>query len=241
MLKEEISLSIFLFLLSEAIFCYILHMNSNISIAEIRTEYKKGTLDEQEVEKSPFVQFDKWFKEAVKSEVAEVNAMTLATANKQGRPSARMVLLKQFDEKGFVFFTNYESKKANDLQENPQAALLLFWEPLERQVRMVGSVEKVSAAESFEYFRTRPIDSQLGAWASQQSSEISARSLLEKAFGEMLEKFKDGKIPLPPFWGGIRIVPDEFEFWQGRANRLHDRVAYKKQTDSSWKIVRLSP
>ncbi len=211
-----------------------------LHLANIRTEYKKGTLDEKEVDKDPFMQFDKWFKEAVKSEIPEVNAMTIATANKHGRPSARTVLLKQFDEKGFVFFTNYGSAKAKDIAENPQAALLFFWEPLERQIRIVGKVEKVSAAESFEYFRSRPIDSQLGAWASEQSSVISARELLERAFGEMLEKFKNGEIPLPSFWGGLRIIPDEFEFWQGRVNRLHDRIAYKKN-DDMWIINRLSP
>ncbi len=211
-----------------------------IHLADIRTEYKKGTLDENDVDKNPFVQFDEWFKEAVTSKIPEVNAMTIATANKSGRPSARTVLLKQFDEKGFVFFTNYESSKAKDIAENPQAALLFFWEPLERQIRIVGRVEKVTAAESFEYFRSRPIDSQLGAWASQQSSVISARSLLEKAFGEMLEKFKNGEIPLPPFWGGLRIIPDEFEFWQGRTNRLHDRISYKN-IKGVWSINRLSP
>ncbi len=211
-----------------------------INLAAIRTEYKKGTLDEKDVDKNPFVQFDRWFKEAVKSEIPEVNAMAIATANKQGRPSARTVLLKQFDEKGFVFFTNYESAKAKDIAENPQAALLFFWEPLERQIRIVGTVEKVTVAESFEYFRSRPIDSQLGAWASQQSSVISARALLEKAFGEMLEKFKNGEIPLPPFWGGLRIIPDEFEFWQGRTSRLHDRISYKNN-NGVWSINRLSP
>lgn len=216
-------------------------MSNKISIADIRTEYKKGALDEKEVDASPFEQFDHWFKEAVLSEVPEVNAMAIATVNSSGRPSNRMVLLKQYDEKGFVFFSNYGSAKAKDLLANPLAALLLFWEPLERQVRIVGKVEKISSAESFEYFRTRPIDSQLGAWASQQSSEISARAILEKAFGEMMEKFKNGQIPLPPQWGGYRVVPDEFEFWQGRSNRLHDRVAYKKNAANQWKIVRLSP
>lgn len=216
-------------------------MSDNISIEHIRSDYKKGTLDEHEVLQDPFAQFDKWFREAVDSRIPEVNAMTLATADAAGRPSARMVLLKQYDGHGLVFFTNYGSAKAKDLTVNPQAALLLFWEPLERQVRIVGKVEKVSPAESFEYFRKRPIDSQLGAWASQQSSEISARSLLEKAFMEMLEKFKNGEIPLPPQWGGYRVIPDEFEFWQGRANRLHDRIAYRRRQDGTWKIVRLSP
>jgi pyridoxamine 5'-phosphate oxidase len=216
-------------------------MNDKLSIADIRTEYKKGSLDEHDVEKDPVLQFTTWFKEAINSRVPEVNAMALATSDLHGRPSARMVLLKHFDEKGFVFFSNYESAKAQNMKVNPQAALLFFWEPLERQVRIVGSVVKISAVESFEYFRTRPIDSQLGAWASQQSSEISARSLLEKAFMEMLQKFKNGEIPLPPQWGGYRVIPDEFEFWQGRTNRLHDRVAYRKQDDGTWKIVRLSP
>ena len=211
-----------------------------IHISDIRTEYKKGTLDENDVDKNPFVQFGQWFKEAVTSQIPEVNAMAIATANKQGRPSARTVLLKQFDEKGFVFFTNYESAKAKDIAENPQAALLFFWEHLERQIRIVGTVEKITAAESFEYFRSRPIDSQLGAWASQQSSIISARWLLEKAFGEMLEKFKNGEIPLPLFWGGLRIIPDEFEFWQGRTSRLHDRISYKNN-NGVWSINRLSP
>jgi pyridoxamine 5'-phosphate oxidase len=211
------------------------------TLFDLRKDFKRGSLDEHDVELSPFDQFNKWFKEAIASEIPEVNAMAIATASKAGRPSVRTVLLKQYDEKGFVFFTNYQSKKAHDLSENPNAALLLFWEPLERQVRITGRVEKTTAGESFEYFRTRPIDSQLGAWASQQSSEISARALLEKAFGEMLEKFKNGEIPLPPFWGGYRVIPDEFEFWQGRLNRLHDRIQYTKQRDGTWKIVRLSP
>ncbi len=216
-------------------------MKTTQSIAEIRQEYKKGRLDEHDVAADPFAQFDSWLKAAIASEIPEVTAMTLATANRRLRPSARTVLLKQYDEKGFVFFTNYESAKANDLKDNPQAALLFFWEPLERQIRIVGSVEKITPAESFEYFRTRPVDSQLGAWASAQSREISARDLLEKAFGEMMEKFKNGQIPLPPFWGGYRVIPDEFEFWQGRSSRLHDRIRYQKLSDTQWKISRLSP
>lgn len=212
-----------------------------ISVADIRTEYKKGTLNETDVHQNPHTQFDRWFKEAIKSEIPEVNAMTLATASKLGRPSARTVLLKNYDDRGFVFFTNYDSAKGNDLQENPQAALLFFWEPLERQVRIVGRVEKISAAESWEYFRSRPVDSQLGAWASQQSAIVSTRDALEFAFKKMVDQFKNKQIPLPPNWGGYRIIPEEFEFWQGRASRLHDRISYTKLTDDAWKISRLSP
>jgi len=211
-----------------------------VNIADLRKGYR-GTLDEKEVDRNPFKQFEQWFEVAVKSDIPEVTAMTLATANKQGRPSARTVLLKQFDERGFVFFTNYESAKAKDLAENPQAALLFFWEPLERQIRISGRVEKISMKESFEYFRSRPMESQLGAWASMQSSVVTARDVLEMAFASMKKKFHNGQIPLPPFWGGYRVIPDEFEYWQGRPNRLHDRVWYKKQADGSWNIARLSP
>lgn len=212
-----------------------------ISVADIRTEYKKGSLSENDVQKNPHAQFDLWFKEAVKSEVPEVNAMTLATASKTGRPSARTVLLKNYDEKGFVFFTNYDSAKGHDLNENPQAALLFFWEPLERQVRIVGRVEKITAAESWDYFRSRPVDSQLGAWASQQSAIVSTRDALEFAFKKMVDQFKNKQIPLPPNWGGYRIVADEFEFWQGRASRLHDRISYQQNDAGLWTISRLSP
>ncbi len=212
-----------------------------ISVADIRTEYKKGTLNEADVQKNPHSQFELWFKEAVNSEIPEVNAMTLATASKTGRPTARTVLLKKYDDRGFVFFTNYDSAKGNDLQENPQAALLFFWEPLERQVRIVGRVEKISAAESWEYFRSRPIDSQLGAWASQQSAIVSTRDALEFAFKKMVDQFKNKQIPLPPNWGGYRVIPEEFEFWQGRPSRMHDRISYTKLTDDAWKISRLSP
>lgn len=210
-------------------------------IAELRKEYKKGKLDEKEVDQNPVNQFEKWFEEAVKSDVAEVTAMTLATSTREGRPSARTVLLKQFDERGFVFFTNYESVKAKNIKENPQAALLFFWEPLERQIRISGKVEKISMKESFEYFHSRPMESQLGAWASMQSSVVTARDVLEMSFAVMKKKFQNGEIPLPPFWGGYRVIPDEFEYWQGRPNRLHDRVWYSLQKDGSWKISRLSP
>jgi len=213
----------------------------NIPITDLHKEYKKGTLDEKTVDRNPFKQFEQWFEEAVKSNVPQVTAMTLATANKQGKPSARTVLLKQCDERGFVFFSNYQSAKAKDLSENPQVALLFFWEPLERQVRISGTVEKTTIKESFAYFHSRPLESQLGAWASMQSSVVTARDVLEMAFASMKKKFQNGEIPLPPFWGGYRVIPDEFEFWQGRPNRLHDRVWYKKQTDGIWNISRLSP
>ncbi|MBW7887797.1 MAG: pyridoxamine 5'-phosphate oxidase [Bacteroidetes bacterium] len=211
------------------------------SLADLRTEFKKGSLDEHDVKKDPFEQFDVWFKQAVAAQLPEANAMAVATASKEGRPSVRMVLLKNYDEKGFVFFTNYESAKGKNISENPMASLLFFWESLERQIRITGSVEKISPLESLEYFRTRPVDSQLGAWASHQSSILTARSALEAAFKKMLEDFKNKQIPLPPHWGGLRIVPDEFEFWQGRESRLHDRIAYKKDHANNWKIVRLSP
>ncbi len=212
-----------------------------ISVADIRTDYKKGTLTEKDVDRNPHLQFDLWFKESIASEIPEVNAMTLATATKDARPSARMVLLKNYDEKGFVFFTNYDSNKGSNLQANPQAALLFFWEPLERQVRIVGRVEKISAAESWDYFQKRPIDSQLGAWASQQSAIVSTRDAIEFAFMKMVDQFKNKQIPLPPNWGGYRVIPEEFEFWQGRPSRLHDRISYTKNPDNTWTISRLSP
>lgn len=210
-------------------------------IAQIRREYSKGKLDEKNVDKNPLSQFHRWFEEAVTSEVSDVTAATLSTANKEGRPSGRIVLLKQFDERGFVFFTNYESKKAKDLQENPHASLLFYWSVLERQVRIEGKVERTSPKESFEYFRTRPMESKLGAWASMQSSVVSARDILEMAFASMKKKYQNGEIPLPPFWGGYRVIPDSFEFWQGRPNRLHDRVFYSKNSEDVWKVSRLSP
>lgn len=211
------------------------------NLAEIRREYTKGALDEKNVDANPFKQFEVWFEEAVQSEITDVTAATLSTANTAGRPSGRIVLLKRFDERGFVFFTNYDSAKAKDIKENPQAALLFYWGALDRQVRVGGKVEKTSVKESFEYFKTRPMESKLGAWASMQSSVVSTRDVLEMAFASMKKKYKNGEIPLPPFWGGYRIIPDEIEFWQGRPNRLHDRVWYSKNSNGTWKISRLSP
>ncbi len=197
-------------------------------------------LTENIVDKDPFTQFSLWFNELLKSDVIEPNAMILATASAEGVPSARTVLLKKFDETGFVFFTNYESHKAKDLAANPNAEILFMWLELERQVRIRGKVEKVSSDESEEYFHSRPTNSQIGAWASNQSSVIPGREFLEEKFKETAEKYKDGKIPLPSFWGGFRLIPDEFEFWQGRESRLHDRISYRRK-GNAWKIVRLSP
>ncbi len=197
-------------------------------------------LTENIVDPNPFTQFSHWFNELLKSDVKEPNAMVLATASAERIPSARTVLLKKFDETGFVFFTNYESHKARDLTVNPNAEILFVWLELERQVRIRGKVEKVSSEESEEYFHSRPTNSQIGAWASKQSSVIPNREFLAEKFRETAEKYKDGIIPLPPFWGGFRLIPNEFEFWQGRESRLHDRISYRRKGDN-WEIVRLSP
>lgn len=209
-------------------------------IANLRRNYSLKELTEKIVDPNPFTQFSHWFNEILKSDIKEPNAMVLATASAEGTPSARTVLLKKYDESGFVFFTNYESHKAKDLTSNPYAEILFVWLDLERQVRIRGRVEKVSAEESEEYFHSRPTNSQIGAWASQQSSVIPDREFLEEKFRETAAKYKDGRIPLPPFWGGFRLIPDEFEFWQGRESRLHDRISYRLNKDN-WKIVRLSP
>jgi len=211
------------------------------SIQDLRKEYKKASLEIDTVETSPLDQFQKWFEEALSSDLNEPNAMTLATANRDGVPRARTVLLKAFDQRGFVFYTNYNSTKAKHIQENPNASLLFPWLPLERQVVIVGSVEKVSVQQSIKYFTSRPEGSQLGAWISDQSSVITSRKILEMKYQEIKRKFKKGKIPLPDFWGGYRVIPFSIEFWQGRPNRLHDRIHYALQEDSTWKIERLSP
>lgn len=197
-------------------------------------------LIESRIDDNPFIQFSHWFNEMLKSDVIEPNAMILATATAQGIPSARTVLLKHYNENGFVFYTNYESRKAKDLHENPFAEILFLWLHLERQVRIYGKIEKVSEKESDDYFHSRPINSQLSAWASKQSTEIPGRDYLENKYLEYSEKFKDGKIPLPPFWGGFRLIPKKFEFWQSRERRLHDRILYRWKNER-WEIVRLSP
>jgi pyridoxamine 5'-phosphate oxidase len=198
-------------------------------------------LHESEVEADPIVQFQKWFEQAVAAQAAYPEAMTLATATAEGKPSARIVLLKGVDERGFSFFTNYESRKGRELTQNPYASLAFWWSELERQVRIEGRVEKISAQESDEYFRTRPRGSQIGAWASAQSEVLPSREILEENVRVFEEKFGEGEIPRPQHWGGFRVIPHEVEFWQGRLNRLHDRMRYRMQTNGKWVVERLSP
>ena len=212
----------------------------NIDIGALRREYSQAELDENSVDSSPFEQFKIWFEEAVKADLLEPNAMVLSTTGSIG-PTQRTVLLKQFDERGLLFFTNYESKKAKQIEEESRVSILFPWYALERQVMVTGTVEKISKKDSLAYFLSRPFGSQVGAWASKQSSIISSRSILEKKLHEMKKKFEEGKVPLPEAWGGFRILPTTFEFWQGRKNRLHDRIFYQKNTDSQWSIDRLSP
>ncbi len=212
-----------------------------MDIFEFRNEYLKGGLERDMLADNPFEQFKSWFDHAVECKVCEPNAMTVSTVSPEGRPSSRVVLLKTWDERGFVFFTNYKSQKARDLETNKNICAIFAWLDLERQLRIEGEAEKISTAESLRYFLSRPFGSRLGAWVSHQSSIISSRSLLEMQFQKMKEKFSNGEVPLPDFWGGIRIVPRRFEFWQGRENRLHDRFAYEKSSDNSWEISRLQP
>ena len=209
------------------------------SIADIRKDYSQQSFSENEADTNPIQQFAQWWNEAVASEIDEVNAMTLATADAGGKPSARIVLLKDFDEKGFVFFTNYESQKGKELLANPHACLVFFWKELERQVRIEGVAEKISAAESDEYFFSRPAGSRIGAWASPQSSVINNRNILDENVKKFENEFGEN-IPRPPHWGGYRVAPSLIEFWQGRSNWLHDRIRYKKE-DRCWKMDRLAP
>ncbi len=208
-------------------------------IASLRAEYSKSQLSLDSVAADPHLQFRKWFDEAVSGELLEPNAMVLSTLGEKG-PMQRTVLMKALDASGIVFYTNYESRKAKHMERNPNVSVLFPWYALERQVLIAGEVEKISSAESFKYFVSRPFGSQLGAWVSQQSKVISNRSLLETKLAEMKEKFKDGKVPLPDFWGGYKIKPHYYEFWQGRKSRLHDRIQYSLK-GSNWIIERLSP
>ena len=207
-------------------------------LANLRRDYAGKELTEELVNADPFVQFGIWLDEALKSEITDANAMTVSTVDLQCRPLNRVVLLKGFDERGFVFFTNYESKKASDLESNPNLSLSFFWPQLHRQVIIAGMAAKISAEESAAYFSIRPYESQIGAWASKQSSVLESRAELEAKFEVMREKFASD-VPLPPFWGGYRVEPRRIEFWQGRASRLHDRLLYR--FDGSWLLERLSP
>jgi pyridoxamine 5'-phosphate oxidase len=209
--------------------------------AGFRHEYIGEGLRRADLDPDPIKQFHAWFAAAVKAGIHDANAMALATCTADGKPSARVVLLKDFDDRGFVFFTNYASDKGRQLEKNPRAALVLYWMEVERQIRIEGIVEKTSRNESEEYFHTRPIGAQLGAWASRQSDVIDARRVLDAHLEEMKERFAGKEIPLPPHWGGYRVKPQRMEFWQGRPNRLHDRFRYSRHGDGSWSIDRLAP
>jgi pyridoxamine 5'-phosphate oxidase len=213
---------------------------TTLDLAALRRDYALASLAERDVDADPIRQFERWFADAVSARVLEPNAMTLSTATRDGVPSGRIVLLKGVDANGFVFYTDYRSRKGVELGENPLAALTFLWKEIERQVRITGSVSRVSAQESEAYFRTRPPGSRLGAWASQQSSVIASREELEAQLQEVTQRFPNGDVPLPPHWGGFRVMPDEIEFWQGRPDRLHDRLLYGRR-ESGWEISRLSP
>ena len=211
------------------------------SLAELRKNYSLGSLDVADVDRNPFRQFDAWFAQAVDAKLPEPNTMTLATVDSRGRPSARIVLIKGVDERGFMFFTNYESRKGRELADNPHASLLFYWIELERQVRIEGTVVKASAAESDQYYESRPLGSRIGAWASEQSQVIESRAVLEAREKAISAQYGEHP-PRPPHWGGYRLIPDAMEFWQGRPSRLHDRLLYTRAVEGGdWQIARLSP
>jgi len=211
-----------------------------MSLSDLRQEYRLHGLNEEDLNDDPFKQFALWFEQVLAFNGVEANAMTLATASADGEPSARIVLLKGVDERGFVFYTNYESAKGRDLAENQRAALVFYWPKLERQVRVTGSVAKITHEESERYFHSRPLESQVGAAASHQSEILTDRAALEAEFARLQQEYAGGDVPLPEFWGGYRVSPDWFEFWQGRPSRLHDRLRYLRET-GGWRVVRLSP
>ncbi|MEE9327049.1 MAG: pyridoxamine 5'-phosphate oxidase [Cocleimonas sp.] len=211
-----------------------------MDIGDYRREYAKGGLNRIDLHESPIKQFEKWFNQALQADIPDATAMSLATVSANGKPTQRTVLLKTFDEKGFVFFTNYNSQKSKQIAENANVSLLFPWTELERQIEINGKAERISTAESLKYFLSRPKGSQLGAWASAQSSPITSRQILESQLTKMKNKFTKGEIPLPDFWGGYRVVPETIEFWQGGVNRLHDRFEYTR-VNQSWNIDRLQP
>jgi pyridoxamine 5'-phosphate oxidase len=211
------------------------------AISQLRVSSSTHGLDERDIDPDPFVQFNRWMQDALNAKLRMPNEMTLATADRRGRPAARIVLLKGLDDRGFTFFTNYESRKGKHLADNPHAALVFYWADLERQVDVAGHVEKVSVEESEAYWRTRPPASRRAAWASRQSEVIQNRVELEDRVRQMEERWSDDDIPLPPHWGGFRLIPDSIEFWQGRPNRLHDRLIYRRVAEMGWLIERLSP
>lgn len=212
-----------------------------VNVSDLRRSATGFALDRDDLDDDPIIQFEGWFRYACETVPLDPNAVSIATVDSEGRPSSRTVLLKYFDKRGFVFFTNFESKKARDIEANPNVSLLFFWSEAARQVRVSGKAEKVPTKETMKYFVTRPRGSQIGAWVSSQSSVISSRSLLESEFQKLKDKFRNKEVPLPSFWGGYRVVPTEIEFWQGRRNRLHDRFRYTLQDDGSWEIGRLAP
>ncbi|EXJ16332.1 pyridoxamine 5'-phosphate oxidase [Imhoffiella purpurea] len=214
-------------------------MNANPET--LRQELMGHGLSRSELDPNPFLQFQGWYELAIGTDLPEPNALTLCTVDASGQPSARTVLLKLYDERGFVFFTNYESRKSQEIQGNPKVAMLFPWVALARQVQISGRAERISTAESLAYFSTRARGSQIGAWSSPQSRVIGSRSLLEAKVAEMARKFAKGEIPLPDFWGGYRVVPESIEFWQGRDSRLHDRFVYRRNADGGWRIDRLAP
>ena len=215
-------------------------MNQSKKLFEFRKNYTQGGLSLHQVLPNPLAQFNLWFDQAVYAELTEPNAMTLATATREGKVSARVVLLKEVDTNGYVFYTSYTSQKSSNIKENPNAALVFLWLELERQVRVEGQLEKVSEQESDEYFKGRPRESQLGAWASEQSKEIVSRDVLFESFSQLEKQYEGKDIPRPPYWGGYRLIPDRIEFWQGRPGRMHDRILYV-QENQIWQRKRLSP
>ncbi len=216
-------------------------MSQKVNLSQLRNEYKYKSFNESVAKENPLEQFGLWFDEMLESSFVEPTAMVLATTSKEGKANERIVLLKQYDSNGFVFFTNYESQKGKEIDENPNACLLFYWDKLARQVRIKGLIEKISKEESEKYFDTRPYTSRLGAWASKQSHPLKSRFTLIREVVKMMAKYPV-KVPLPPYWGGYRLIPNEYEFWQGRESRLHDRLQYTKEPNSDkWIITRLYP